>query len=407
MISIRCAYDKLVPITDLKPHPKNRNKHPKEQLERLTEIIKYQGWRKPITVSNLSGFVTAGHGRLSVAKALDMKEVPVDYQDYESSEQEYADVQADNAIALWADLDLKEINVDLPELGPDFDIDMLGIEGFTLDVAEKGLTDDDAVPEKPPAVCQLGELWQLGDHRLLCGDCTVSENVSRLMGGEKADMVFTDPPYGVSYQTDMSPEEAKARNRRKDGKEVANDTKTGEELRTFLALALYGSPLKAGGPYYLCSPPGCTETDFRLSLGEEFQLRQALVWVKQQFVFGRQDYHWRHETILYGWREGAAHYFIDDRTQDTVWNFDRPFKSPDHPTMKPVELVQKALKNSSKAKENIYDCFLGSGSTLIACEKTGRRCFGMEIDPHYCDVIIKRWEDFTGQKAKRIEEAPV
>jgi DNA modification methylase len=401
-VLVHCNYDELRPIKEFKPHPKNRNDHSREQVERLAEIFNFQGVRKPIYNSTLSGCITAGHGRLLAAKYMKMESFPAEWQEYADADQEQIDVTSDNAIALWAELDLAGINEDLGNLGP-FDIDLLGIEGFEIDVADKyDEVDADAAPSVPKeAKSKPGELWLLGKHRLLCGDSTKREDVERLRAGEVADMVFTDPPYGVSYQSDMSAKEAKARNRRKDGKEVANDSLSGAELQSFLAAALNGWPLKPGGAFYVCSPPGNPETDFRLSLGNEFPLRQALVWAKQQFVFGRQDYHWRHETILYGWREGASHYFVDDRTQDTVWNFDRPHKSPEHPTMKPVELVEKAIQNSSRKNEIVYDGFGGSGTTLIASEKAGRRCRTIELSPSYCDVILDRFAKFTGRDPVR------
>lgn len=404
-MKIHCTYNELFPISSLKPSPKNRNKHPQEQIERLAKILEYQGWRYPIKVSNQSGFITSGHGRLLAAKSLGQTEVPVNFQDYESEEQEYADIQADNAIASWAELDLAGINTDLEQLGPDFDLDMLGIKDFVLEPADKyGDQDADSIPGVQSAVVSPGELYHLGNHRLLCGDSTYAASVSKLMNGEKADMVFTDPPYGISYQKDMSQLEATARNRRKDGKIVSNDELTGEKLLIFLFNSIQAWPLKPGGVFYVCSPSGCTELYFRKALGE--LLRECIVWNKDQFVFGRQDYHWKHESILYGWAEGAGHYFVDDRTQNTVWDCPRPKKSEEHPTMKPVELVERAIRNSSRSGENLFDGFAGAGTAFIACEKTNRKCYGMEIDPIYCGVILDRWAKFTGKDPVREDGKP-
>lgn len=390
---IHCKYDALVAWRELKPHPKNHNIHPADQVERLAKLIQYQGVRAPIVVSNLSGFIVKGHGTLlamqEVLKESNTVQVPVVFQDFTDIEQEYAFVQSDNAIALWAELDLSAINSDLADLGPDFDIDLLGIKNFELEPADK--EGEDEVPEpRPEPTVKLGELYQLGNHYLLCGDSTNQANVARLMGGSQASLIFTDPPYGVSYV-----------GKTKEALTIENDSLSDDNLAPLLIDAFNAWPLAPGGSYYVCSPAGNTETTFRLALRAAIglELRQCLVWVKQQFVMGRQDYHWRHESILYGWKEGAAHYFVDDRTLDTVWEFDRPKRSTEHPTMKPVELVQNALMNSSKKGDIVFDGFCGSGTTIIAAEKTNRKCRGSEIDPRYCDVIIRRWMKFTGQMA--------
>lgn len=248
---------------------------------------------------------------------------------------------------------------------------------------------------------EISEEQIVGGHRLLCGDSTKKEDVKRLMGGEKADMVFTDMPYNVCYQDNESIESLKKRNRRTDGKVIKNDSLSENEFIKLLSDALRLLPLKLGGSFYLMAPAEPSETIFRNAINDtsDLKLKQCIVWVKDVFVFGRQDYHYRHESILYGWIEGRAHYFIKDRTQDTCWEIKRPRSSKEHPTMKPVEIGCRAIHNSSKKNEIIWDGFLGSGSTLIACEKLNRRCFGMEIDPIYCDVSVKRWEEFTGKKA--------
>jgi DNA modification methylase len=254
------------------------------------------------------------------------------------------------------------------------------------------LTDPDDVPPVPDdPITQPGDLWLLGRHRLLCGDSTKAEDVARLMDGDTADMIFTDPPYGVDYV-----------GKTKDALKIQNDTLGDEGTRELVADALRMAPLKPGGSFYICSPAGNTETAFRLAVMDSgLELRQCIVWVKQQFVMGRQDYHWRHESILYGWHAGAGHYFINDRTQDTVWEIDRPSRSEMHPTMKPVALVEKAIGNSSLPSQVILDMFTGSGTTVIAAEQSGRICYGMELDPRYVDVSIRRWENATGQTATR------
>jgi len=240
-------------------------------------------------------------------------------------------------------------------------------------------------------------------HRIICGDCTDPQVVARVMMGEKADMVFTDPPYNVSYQTNESIESLKARNRRTDGMIIENDAMSDDDFDKFIVSFLETMPLRKGGAFYLCAPPGRTETQFRNALDRVsgLGLRECIVWVKDRFVFGRQDYHWRHESILYGWKEGEAHYFVDDHTQDTVWEIKRPTVSEFHPTMKPVELSEKAIGNSSKMGWIVYDPFLGSGTTLAACERLGRLGRGIEISPAYVAVCLQRMSDM-GITSERI-----
>lgn len=240
-------------------------------------------------------------------------------------------------------------------------------------------------------------------HLLLCGDSTKAEDVARVMQGEKARMVFTDPPYGVAYQDDMDTREAVARHRRRDGAIVQNDKKTVDELRPFLFSAFNAMPLVDGGAFYVCAPSGDRYIAFLLALEDaKLPMHQGIVWVKQQMVFGRQDYHYKHELIIYGWREGASHYFVDDRTQTSVWEIDRPQVSKEHPTMKPVELVARAVENSSKPGDVVYEPFSGSGTTLIACENLKRKCRAIEISPGYVAVALERWSQATGKTPELI-----
>ncbi len=252
---------------------------------------------------------------------------------------------------------------------------------------------------------QAGDLWRLGEHRLLCGDCTDAAAVTRLMRSqdnnsdvEEADLLFLDPPYGVQYGT--------SRGCRQPHAGLIGDSLGEYGTYDLLRRALLAAPLKAGGVFYICSAGGPNETIFRLALRDAgLPLKQSLVWVKHHFVLGRQDYQWKHETLLYGWKPGAAHYFGGGRTQTTVWEIARPMQSRLHPTMKPLALVEKAVLNSSEPDDVVYDGFGGSGTTLLACEQTGRRCRMMEVEPHYCDVILARWEEATGQKAERLDAA--
>ncbi len=299
-------------------------------------------------------------------------------------------------------LNIPDAVIDLDTIDiPDFNLEKFRLKYLADPEQEKK---EDVVPDPPKkAKTKQGDLYILGDHRLLCGDATKAEDVKILMDGKKADMVFTDPPYGVGYQMNETVASLKKRNRRLDGKVVTNDALGEADLHKLLSAALAVIPLKKGGVFYMMAPAGPPETTFRNALkgDSELFLKACVVWVKDVFVFGRQDYHYRHESMLYGWRKGQAHYYVDDRTQDSVWEIPRPRESKMHPTMKPVALVQKAISNSSRSAERVCDPFLGSGTTIIAAEKLERKCYGMEIDPIYCDVIVARWEEYTGKKAQR------
>ena len=395
-----CQYSKLINPKELKQHPKNRNKHSKEQIDRLIKILTYQGWRYPIKVSNFSGFITSGHGRLMAALKMGLTEVPVSYQDYESNEQEYADVQSDNAIASWSELDLSSINVDIGDLGPDFDLDLLGIKDFTVDVADKGKCDEDEVPEEVEPKTKLGDLYRLGDHKLLCGDSTDINQVEKLMNGEKADLWLTDPPYGVGYKSNGNEDKHR---------EIANDNLPLEEMRVFWASvannALLSCSDQAAYYWFACQGGDQMMMMMMMALGDsEWKVRHELIWVKDSMVMGRCDYHYKHEPILYGWKKDGTHKWHSDRCQTSVLEYPKPKKSDSHPTMKPVELIEYLIGNSTSKKQIVLDTFGGSGTTMIASEKSGRNARLLELDLHYCDVIVARWEKYTGKKAELISE---
>ena len=262
---------------------------------------------------------------------------------------------------------------------------------FYEDEPEQGLIDDDEIPEVEEAITKSGDIWLLGEHRVLCGDATKKEDVERLMEGNKADMVFTDPPYGVDYEG------------------ITNDNLKGRAYRDFLlsVWSLIDISLGGGSNYYVWhSDSHAYEVIGSLrDVGWQQAKPSTVHWIKDSLVLSQGDYHSRSEPCLYGWKNGEGRCRVKDRKQDTVCEANRPKKAEGHPTMKPIELCVKAIRNSSKEKYKVVDPFLGSGSTLIACEKTNRKCYGMEIDPHYCDVIVKRWEEFTGNKAERVERA--
>lgn len=439
-IEIYCGFDELVDIEKVIPNPQNPNDHPESQVELLAKIIEAQGFRMPITVSNRSGFIVKGHGRLLAAKKLGMTQVPIDFQNYQSEAEEYADLIADNRLAELSNLNeenlvrlIEEIEQELPlELtGYDEDslqeiLDNLDLNlDLDLDIEDDDFDIDEALEEEPKS--KPGEIYKLGNHRLMCGDSTKKEDVKKLMGGETADLLLTDPPYNVDYQGKSG---AKLK--------IKNDNQEEGAFYEFLydAISSANDVLKPGGSFYIWHADS-NGLLFRMACEElGLRVRQCLIWVKNSFVMGRQDYHWKHEPSIYGWKDGAAHYFINDRTQDTViedkpnlkkmskdeliayikdieaygedqypttvMHEDKPAINDVHPTMKPVKLIARQVANSSRRGERVLDIFGGSGTTLIACEQLNRSCYTMELDPRFVDVIIKRWEEFTGEKAEKI-----
>ena len=262
------------------------------------------------------------------------------------------------------------------------------------------------VDETKEPTAKLGDVWQLGRHRLMCGDSTSPEDVAQLMDGAKADLYLTDPPYNVALGMGGSVDEARKRHRLTDGLVIMNDRMSNDDFRAFLTLAFSAAKgiLKSGAAFYIWHAD--TEGyNFRGAATDAgLRQRQTLIWVKNAMTLGRQDYQWRHEPCLYGWAEGAGHSWYSDRKQTTVLNFDRPTRSEAHPTMKPVALFAYQMENSTKGGDIVYDGFCGSGTTIIAAEQTGRIGYGMELDPRYCDVIVKRWEALTGKKAELLNE---
>jgi len=386
-----------VDVNEIVPFPKNRNNHTAEQLDALCQIIKYQGFRDPLIVSKRSGYLISGHLRLAAAKKLGMNSVPVLSQEFDSDEQEYAAMVSENSIASWAELDFSGINSDLGDLGPDFNIDMLGIENFEIDVADKdGLTDPDDVPEPPKEPkTKRGDIYKLGNHKLMCGDSTMIDDVEKLMDGEKADMVFTDPPYNTGmkandgstrlnhfFDDDFSPEDWAAL------------------LNGFVSSAYMF--LKDDSAAYIC-------LDWRRShelvpvIKNLFHLSNLIIWDKVVHGLG-SDYKYTHEFI-HVCKKGKPEISNKDgdREYQDVWRIQRKMgKDDEHATKKPIELVERAINHASKRGELVLDLFGGSGSTLMAAEKNNRRANLMELIPSYCDVTISRWENFTGQKAELI-----
>lgn len=379
-IEVWCSFDELVSVDSLNPNPKNPNKHPDSQIELLSKNIKYLGWRHPITVSKRSGFIVAGHGRLMAAKKLGVQIVPVDYQDFNSDADEMAVLMADNRLAELSETSEEDLKNILSELDGKIEIDLTGfsdaeVEQLLRDINTDVLDED--VPEVPTEpISKFGDIFEFGSHRLMCGDSTDSEQVKKLMGDEIANMVFTDPPYNVDYGSDE--------------RKIENDN-LGSEFPQFLEKVIKNIFSFSSGAIYICmssSEIDSLQSTFK-RLGGHWST--FIIWAKDTFTLGRSDYHRQYEPILYGWEEGVSHYFCGDRSQGDVWEFAKPKKNDVHPTMKPVELCQRAVLNSSKPNDIVLDLFGGSGSTLIACEQTNRRCRMMEFEPKYCDVILKRF----------------
>jgi DNA modification methylase len=400
------------PVDRLIPYARNARTHTEEQIAQVAASIAEFGWTNPI-LAGADGVIIAGHARLAAARRLQMAHVPVIVLDHLSETQRRALVLADNRLALSAGWNEEMLRVELESLKEDgFELDVVG---FTDDETEQilagpeqpkyGLTDSDAVPEvQECAVTAPGDVWILGEHRLLCGDATALADVEKALAGGLADMVFTDPPYGVAVASRVGTRGVSSAEARSLGTaKIANDELSIPELTEFLRLVfrniLVGT--RKGACWYVTAPHGPMGLAFSVALNELDVWRHSLVWVKDSLVMSRMDYHYRHEPIYYGWTPGGPHNAVPTRDQDTVWECPRPKRSPEHPTMKPVELVERALLNSSGPGDTILDTFGGSGMTLIACQKTGRQARVIELEPRYCDVIVRRWEAFTGEKARR------
>jgi site-specific DNA-methyltransferase (adenine-specific) len=382
-----------VRLTDLVSDPNNARKHDEKNLEAIKGSLSQFGQRKPIVVQGQ--VVIAGNGTLEAARQLGWEEisivqVPEDW----TPEQAKAFALADNRSAELAKWDMQILNAQLMELDAvEFNIEAIGFE--LPQVLELENSDDvNEIPEAPEEpITKIGDVWKLGEHRVLCGDATSIDSYQKLLGDEKVDLVWTDPPYGVAYV-----------GKTKDALTIENDTLDAGQLESFLRDAFTNifAFTKPGACWYVASPSGNLFQSFSIPLSELEVWKHTLVWVKDVLVMGRADYHYRHESIFYGWTPGAAHQTPPDRKQDTIWEFPKPRANREHPTMKPVELIIRAINNSSRAKDLLLDPFGGSGSTLIAAEQTQRVARLMELDPKYVDVIVKRWETLTGKKAELI-----
>jgi len=385
-----------VPVDAIRTHPRNPRRG---DLDALVGSIAKNGFYGAIVVQRSTGFILAGNHRYLAAKKAGYTEVPVLYVDVDDKTARRI-LLADNRTSDLATYDdaalaelLTELRVEHDLMGSgysDGDVDkllkQLGAETAEVDVLdeESAALEDDEVPELPQeADSKPGEVYELGPHRLICGDATSVTDLDKLLGGQPVDLLWTDPPYNVDYQ---------GKTKRK--LSIKNDAMDGASFREFLmeSFSAASTTMRAGACFYIshADSQGHHFREAVLSVG--WKLSQCLIWVKDQFVLGRADYHWRHEPILYGWKEGAAHRALDDRTQDTVWEHKRPRRNDEHPTMKPIALVERAIRNSTAPGAVILDPFGGSGTTLIAAARAGRVARLVELDPHYCDVIRRRWE---------------
>ena len=382
-------------VADLIPYARNSRTHSAEQVGQIAASIKEWGWTVPVLIEPEGGLI-AGHGRILAAQKLGIKDVPCMVAEGWTDAQKKAYVIADNKLALNAGWDDAMLKVEMGELDAlDFDLSLTGfgadeLAAFFVEETE-GLTDEDAVPDAPAVpVTVEGDVWLLGRHRLMCGDSTSIDAMESLTQGQLVDMWLTDPPYNVAYE-----------GKTKDALTIQNDEMSDEGFRQFLSDANTAADavMKPGAVFYIWHADS-EGYNFRGACHDVgWQVRQCLIWKKQTLVMGRQDYHWKHEPCLYGWKGGAGHLWATDRKQTTILEFDRPNRNAEHPTMKPVELFEYQMLNNTKGGDQVLDSFAGSGTTAIACEKHGRFARLMELDPKYCDVIVKRWQDFTGFKA--------
>lgn len=379
---------RMVSVADIMPYEKNAKIHPDEQIAHIANSIREFGFQQPIVLDK-HNVVIIGHGRLLAAKKIGLSEVPVLYADDLTDAQVKALRLADNKTN-ESEWDFSMLETELDDLRLDFDMSDFG---FDLDdeSLQSGGVQEDEVPEPPVEPrSKVGDLYQLGEHRLICGDSTDVAVIDRLMDGVKADMLLTDPPYNVDYT-----------GKTKDALKIQNDKMDNDSFRQFLrdSFATADSVMRAGAVFYIWHADS-EGYNFRGACADNnWKVRECLIWNKNSMVLGRQDYQWKHEPCLYGWKDGASHLWASDRKQTTVLNFDRPIRADLHPTMKPISLFAYQIGNNTHEKDAVLDLFGGSGSTLIACEQLNRKCYMCELDPHYVDVIIERWENLTGNKA--------
>lgn len=387
---------KNIPIGEIVPYARNAKKHDKRQIDNVAESIRQYGFVQPVVIDR-DGVIVIGHCRVLAAKKLGMEAVPCVCVDDLTPEQVNALRLVDNKTN-ESDWDMDLLSMELPEIDLSaFDFDW----GLTVDDPAEIVEDEAPEVSDEAPTAKRGDVWQLGRHRLMCGDSTSTDDVQTLTGGVQIDLLITDPPYNVNYGAVRDVSEAVKRHRRTDGLLIQNDNMADGAFREFLANAFRSANdvMKPGAVFYIWHADN-ESYNFRGACKDiGWQVRECLIWNKNTFAMGRQDYQWKHEPCLYGWKDGAGHLWASDRKQTTVIDFDKPSKSELHPTMKPVGLFDYQIQNNTKGGDAVLDLFAGSGTTIMACEQNGRNAYCMELDPRYVDVIIKRWETFTGEKA--------
>lgn len=412
----------MIAITERELHSireyENNPRHNERAVEAVAESIKQFGFKVPLVIDR-NGVIIAGHTRAKAAEKLGLQKVPCIVADDLTDEQIKAYRLADNKTAELAEWDVEKLNDELKNLTA-FDMDAFGFDSLP-DIMEELHGDSDAetfsamIEEEEETICKHGDIWELGRHRLICGDCTAAGVIEKLMDGAKADLLLTDPPYNVAVENS-------------DGLTIQNDDMSGADFYEFLKSAFSSADgaMKDGAAFYIWHGESEGLNFRRACAAVEWNLKQCIIWVKSQITIGRQDYQWKHEPCLYGWKNGK-HYFIKNRKQatvidnemnidlmtadelrevikgiiTTVLREDKPIRNAEHPTMKPVPLIKKQVKNSTKRGGVVLDIFGGSGTTLLACEELERICYMCELDEKYCDVIIRRWETATGKTAMK------
>ena len=395
---IRCAHTEIRPVESLIENPRNPNHHPESQLKLLAKIITATGWRSPIVVSNRSGFVVKGHGRLQAAKLAGLTEAPVDLQDYESEAAEWADMIADNRLAELAEISLPELKDLLQELDTGaLDMDLTGFDQDALAglMLQENQDEGDAEPQIDKASelaekwgVKRGQVWALGEHRLACGDSTSADDVARLLADVKPHLMVTDPPYGVEYDASWRETAGLSGPGTAKGKVLNDDIADWRE-----AWALF-----PGDVAYVWHAGIHAATVSDSLVATDFAIRSQIIWAKSALVMSRCDYHWQHEPCWYAVRKGKVGHYDGGRKQSTLWQIDKPKKSETgHSTQKPLECMARPIRNNSQVNDLIYEPFSGSGTTIIACEQLGRKCRALEISPGYVAVALQRWADATGK----------
>lgn len=383
----------LVSLEKLVPYVNNARTHSPEQITKLRSSLQEFGFINPVIIDR-DYSVIAGHGRILAAKEEGITEVPCVFVDYLTEAQKKAYILADNRMAMDAGWDEELLRIEIESLqGADFDVSLTGfgedeIADLFAGEDDKAAKDDDfdlsAALEKASFV-ERGDIWTVGRHRLMCGDATSAEDVALLMDGRKANLIVTDPPYGVSFKSS-------------DGLTIQNDSMKDEEFYTFLLTAFQcmAEHLENGGSAYVVHAD--TEgLNFRKAfIDAGFHLAGVCIWVKNSLVLGRSDYQWQHEPVLFGWKKGGKHSWYSDSSQTTIWNYDKPKRNKNHPTSKPLDLLSYPICNSSQENAVVIDTFGGSGSTLMACEQLNRICCMMELDEKYASVILRRYVEDTG-----------